>query len=221
MELEKLKDIWKEQEKKIDRNWKLNLELLRTSNLDKVKSKMNNLTWITAITLVFYIVMAIFFAFFAFENIQTIHFAIAGFVLSGWSILIATGSMRQLSIIDKIDYTESVPVLQKKMESLKLIILKYIQLAQWILPLYLAFVIFWFKVLFDFDIIASTGKIWLILQLILSATFVPISVWLHRKLRPKNISKKWMNTLMEGAGNQVYDAIEFIKRIEEFEKTKD
>lgn len=51
MNMEELKHIWKEQEKKIDRNWKLNVEMLRNTNLDKAESKINSLTWITAITL--------------------------------------------------------------------------------------------------------------------------------------------------------------------------
>lgn len=219
--MEELKHIWKEQEKKIDRNWQLNVEMLRNTNLDKAKSKMNSLTWITAITLSFYLLMAMFFAIFAFKNLQTAHIAISGFVLTIWSLLIAVGAIKQLSAIQKIDYTEPIPILQKKLESLKLIILKYLQLAQWIIPLYLAFVVFWVKVLFNFDIIVNAGKTWLIVQLILSISLIPLSVWLHKKLSPKNISKKWVSSILKGAGSQVSEAIEFIKRIDEFKRNQD
>lgn len=221
MELEELKYIWEKQEKKIDLNWKLNVEMLRNTNLDKAKSKMNSLTWITAITLSFYLLMAMFFMTFTFKNLGATHLLLSGIVLTLWSLLIATGSIKQLSAIQKINYTEPIPELQKKLESLKLVILKYLQLAQWILPLYLAFVIFWFKVLFDFDILANAGRTWLIVQIVVSSALIILSLWLHKKLQPKNISKKWINTIMKGAGSQISEALDFIKRIEEFEKNQD
>lgn len=217
MEIEELKSIWKQQEKKIERNWQLNLKLLKSVNLDKAKSKMNSLTWITLITLCFYLMMGLFFLIFAFRNWGTPHFAISGLVLTVWSVIIATGSLKQLSSIQKINFALPVPELQRKMESLKLIILRYLQLAQWIIPFYLALVIFWLKVLFDFDIVNSAGEKWLFIQLILSLTLIPLSLWFHRKLRPKNINKKWVNLLMKGAGGQISEAIDYIQRINEFE----
>lgn len=221
MEIEELKSIWKQQEKKIERNWQLNLELLKSANLDKAKSKMNSLTWITLITLSFYLMMGLFFIIFAFRNWETTHFAISGLVLTVWSVIIATGSLKQLSSIQKIDFSLPVPELQSKMEYLKLIILRYLQLAQWIIPFYLALVIFWLEVLFDFDIVNNAGETWLLIQVVLSLTLIPLSFWFHKKLRPKNINKKWVNLLMKGAGSQISDAIDCIQRINEFEKDSD
>jgi hypothetical protein len=220
MELEQLKQIWTKQEEKIDRNWQLNIEILRNTNLDKAKSKMNNLTWVTAITLSFYLLMALFFLIFTLKNSETLHFALSGGVLTIWSLLISTGAIKQLNLIQKIDYADPIPVLQKKLETLKLIILKYVRLAQWIIPLYLAFVVFWFKILFNFDIIANAGKNWLIVQVIISMLFIPLSIWIYQKLHPKNISKKWINTIMKGAGSQISDALDFIDHIERFEKIR-
>jgi hypothetical protein len=218
MELDDLKDIWKQQEEKIDHQWQLNVKTLKQTNLDKAKSKLRSLSWVVSITLLFYLLMAMFFMIFGFRNLEIGYFALSGFVLSLWSLLVATGSIGQLRAIHKIDYTEPIPILQTKLEKLKLIILKYLQLAQWIFPFYLSFVIFWSKVLFDFDIVANAGNTWLLIQLIFSICLIPVSIWLHRKLRPENINKKWITTLMLGSGSQVSDAIAFIKRIEAFEK---
>ncbi|MGH1365154.1 MAG: hypothetical protein ACRBF0_16455 [Calditrichia bacterium] len=218
MDLDNLKQAWQKQEKQLQNSWKLNLELLRTINLDKAKSRMDSLTRITAITLVFYLGSALLFAFFAVQNIGKMQFVLSGGLLAFWASLIASGSMRQLGLIAQIDYSEPIPVLQKKLETLKLVILRYLRLGVWILPFYMAFVVIGFKVLLGIDIIAFGDTKWLIVQAMLSIAFIPLTIWLYKKLSPENINKEWVNTLLKGAGSQISDALECIKKIEQFEE---
>ena len=131
MELSELKSTWLAYEKKLDRTWKLNLQLLRTTNLDKAKSKIKRLTWIVGTTLVFYLILSLFLLFFAIQHIMTPHMAAAGIVLTVWALAIAIGAMQQLALISRLDYAAPVTTLQKKLESLRLIILKYFRLAIW------------------------------------------------------------------------------------------
>jgi len=218
MDLDDLKQAWQKQEKQLKNSWQLNLELLRTINLDKAKSRMDSLTRITAITLAFYLGSALLFAFFAVQNMGKLQFVLSGGLLAFWSGLIATGSMQQLGLIAQIDYSEPIPVLQKKLETLKLVILKYLRLGVWILPFFMVFVVVGFKALLGIDIITVGDTKWLIVQAIISIAFIPLTIWLYKKLSPENIDKKWMNTLLKGAGSQISEALECIKKIEQFER---
>ena len=82
----------------------------------------------------------------------------------------------------------------------------------------MAFQIVSAEVLFGYDIIKLAKADWLIWQAGLSIAFIPLAIWLHQKLSPKNIHKSWMNKVLKGNGSQITEAIEFIKEIEEFEK---
>ncbi|MDN5212046.1 hypothetical protein QQ020_08285 [Fulvivirgaceae bacterium BMA12] len=218
MELSELKNTWLAYEKKLDRTWKLNLQLLRTTNLDKARSKIQRLTWIVGTTLAFYLLSSLFLLFFSIQHITIIHMAAAGIILTVWSLAIAIGAMQQLALINQLDYAAPVTTLQKKLEVLRLIVLKYFRLAIWILPFYMAFQIVSAEVLFGYDIIKQAKENWLIWQAGLSIAFIPLTIWLHQKLNPKNMHKSWMKKVLKGNGSQITEAIEFIREIEKFEK---
>lgn len=220
MELDDLKKMWVAQEEKLNRNWNLNLELLRKINLDKAKSKLQSLVWINSITLASYIAFALFFINFSIQNWPVIHYVISGGILAIWSIGIAIGAIKQLESILQIDYAAPVLILQKKLEQLKTMVIKYFRLAIWILPFYMVFVILFNELLFNFDIVSHADKTWLTAQWIFSIILVAPTVWMYKKLNPTNWDTSWMKTLLKGNGTQITDAMDFIHEIETFEKQK-
>jgi len=219
MELDDLKNLWREQEKQLQENWALNFQLLRTLNLDKAKSRLKSLTRVTVAMLIFYICAALYFIYFAIEYGSEPQFAIAGGILSIWAISIAGGAMHQLDRIADIDYSEPIPVLQRKLESLKLIVLRYIRLGAWITPFYFSFIIVGFKSLFGVDIIMVGDPTWLTVQAGITLAFIPLTIWIYRKLSPRNISAAWMEKVLKGNGSQITEALKFLEEIERFEKS--
>ena len=219
MESDNLKQIWSGIDQKLDRNWKLNLDIIRNIKLKNAKSRMTTLLWIKGITLAFYIFFAILFIQFSISHRAVIYQAAAGIILAVWTIAICIASVHELLIITQIDYSASIPVLQKKLIGLKLVIIKYFRLAVWILPLNFAFIILLFNLVFGIDIVAIGDKTWIMSNVILSIfVFIPLSLWLHNKLVPKNAGTKWMNSLLRGNGSQITDALNFLAEIEDFEK---
>ena len=71
------------------------------------------------------------------------------------------------------------------------------------MPLYFAFVILLFKVAWNLDIVVMGNQGWILSNVILSIAFIPVAIWAHRKLSPKNAETKWMNNLLRGNGSQV------------------
>lgn len=219
--LEDFKKTWTKIDQKLDRNWKLNLEIIRRSNIDKSKSKMKNLVWIKAISLAFCLFFTILFIVFSVSNWGTIHLATAGITLATWTLSICVASIHELGLITQIDYSSSIPELQKRLSRVRLAIIKYIRLGVWIAPLYFAFIILFFKIAWNLDIVAVGDQKWILSNIILSIAFIPAAIWAHRKLSPKNAEAKWMNNLLQGNGSQITSALALIKEVEEFESSSE
>lgn len=219
MELDNLQEIWQGLNQKLDRNWNLNLDIIRESKLDKVRHKMQQLVCIKALALAFYGGFGFFCVSFAATHWGTPHFVVTGIILGIWAFAITATAIHELTLILRLDYNAPVTALQKQLIALRLTIINYLRLAVWIFPLYFCFVILFFYLPFGVDIVAVGSKAWLISNGILSlVVFLPLTIWMHRKLRPENADKKWMQRLLKGNGSQVAEALHFLQEIERFEK---
>lgn len=219
MEKQDVNSLWNTLEIKLDRNWKLNLELIRRTNLDRIKKKMSGLTWVVGITLAFYGIATLYFISFTANNLTSPFVALSGIILAIWTLSISIASIHELELISRVDYAKPIVDVQKNLNKLKLAIIRYFRLGVWILPFSFVFIIVFFKVLFNLDIAAEADRNWIIWnQVIIIGLFLPFTIWAHRKLSPQNADKEWMNKLLKGNGSQVNDAIVLLKEIEEFEK---
>ncbi len=123
-------------------------------------------------------------------------------------------------MIIQVNYADSLPILQKRLIRARLAIIKYIRLGVWVFPLNFGFIILFFHFLFGVDIVAVGDRTWIIGNIIFNTiVFVPLAIWAHLKLSPKNADKKWMNRQFRGNGSQITDAIKFLDEIEDFEKS--
>lgn len=216
--MDDLQKIWAGLDAKLDRNWKLNLELIRQTNLDRVQRKMTNLTWIKSLGLISYLLSLFFFISFTVSNWGTIHIVAAGIILSMWTLAGAITFIRELAMITKIDYAAPITDLQKTLSKIKGTLISHIRVAVWIAPLYFVFIIVFFKVLLGLDIVTIGDQNWIIANVLFSLLVVtPLAIWAHVKLSIKNADKKWMNALLRGNGSQIMDAMGFLKEIQEFE----
>jgi len=218
--LEEIKLLWGAYEHKLDRNYKLNLELLKRTNLDKAKSKITKLTWVTGLTLAFYITATFLLVVFTIANFSSPYIAASSGMLAFWTLLICIAAVHELELISRIDYSSPITDLQRSLSQLKLVIIRYMRLAVWIFPLYMVFVVLFFKVLFGVDIVSGADTSWLLGQIPVMAVFAAGALWAHKKLSPKNADKPWMNKLLSGNGSQITDALTLLSEIEEFEKEK-
>lgn len=221
MELEQLKTLWQGLDEKLDRNWKLNLELIKQSNLDKARKKMNSLIWLKGLEISFYGAFTAVFVYMTVVNWPSLGLAGTGIVFAIWTLSICIGAVHELVMITEIDYAEPVATLQKKLIRIRLAIIKYLRLAVWILPFYFGFVILFFKVLWNVDIVAVGDPDWIKWNLVIAVVlFLPLAIWMHIKLNPKNANKKWMHSLLRGMGSQINDALHLLDEVENFEKDR-
>ncbi|NBC04628.1 MAG: hypothetical protein GVY20_13100 [Bacteroidetes bacterium] len=218
MDLSNLQQTWNRFEKKLDQNRQLNLYLLRKVNLEKTKSKLSSLIWQQALTIIFYLIAGSWFIYFSAFHWGNWTSMFSGGILAVWSFIATASAIYQLQLILNLDYSKPVIQLQKKLMTLKTSIIRNLRLAGWVLPFYMAFVVVGFQVLFGVDIIHEMEPQVLVWNGIFSVTLIFVSLWIHKKLSPKNADKDWLNWLIQGSGSQVNEALEFLKEIDEFEK---
>lgn len=217
-----IEQTWALLEAKLERNWRLNIEAIKRVNLDKARNKMKQLMWIKAITIAFYFFFMILFVSFTVTNIESIHLASTGIIFSIWTLAVCITSIHELHLITSIDYSGSIQEMQKRFSHIKLVIIRYLRLGVWVVPLYFGFIILIFKTILGIDIVEVGDPAWITANVIVSIVlFVPFAIWATLKLNPKNAEKKWMNKLLRGNGDQITYALEMIKEVNEFENEKE
>ena len=218
MELDKLQTMWQALDEKLDRNWQLNLSLIRKANLDKAKRKMKGLTWVTSLSLAFYALITSYFIRLTLYNWSSPYLAGSFLIVAAWSLFISYTAIRELQLILQVDYSKPILEVQKQLVQVRLAILRYLRILVWMLPFSFVFVALFFKFLFGIDITAEAPLDWILWNIaICIVLFTPLSYWLYRKLDPKHADEEWMRKFFQGSGSQVSDAIAFLREIEEFE----
>jgi len=214
-----IQQLWSQLSDKLDRNWKLNLEVIKSTNLGKAKKKMTSLIWILAFTLLFYGAASYLLIKMIVLNWGSTPIVVSGIILAVWTLMICIGTVQELELISRLDYSQPVTVLQKQLGQIRLIIIKYFRLISWILPFSFAFIPPFFMVLFGIDITAEAPINWMVWNVVIViALFLPITLWINKKLSIKNADKDWMQSVLKGSGSQINEAIVLLQEIEKFEK---
>jgi len=201
MELEDLKNIWAEHNKKLDKNLKVNTYLLKTTTLEKTRGLMGNFKFETIFELIVNVLFYIFLMGFIADHIFEAKFLIPAIILQIMMILSIIWNIYSLNVLSKINYSIPIAVIQKKMERLRLYTIREINLLLIIIPIVTpCFVIVLLKGLIGFDAYIYY-KIWFY-PLITTVLITPVIVWLLRKFPDKKME----------------EAIRFLDEIKEFEE---
>lgn len=217
MESINIQDLWKQNEQLLESTRKLNGTLLREIKLDKSKSSVKRLLLLPVGTLIFYSFLALYGLYFMVAHWGTWYFMLAGGAIVFFSTWFVVASIGQLKRILSLDYDVPIVTLQRKLVQLKIAIVQNLRIAAYLLPFGPFVGLFFFKVIFDIDLmevlnyntIVSFGIVTIVLEI--------MSLLILRALRPKNSSEKWLNWLLQGSGSQVDEALGFLEQIKEFE----
>ncbi len=218
MENLNIQEIWKQNETLLMNTRKLNETLLREVKLDKAKSSLRSMLFLPVSTLILYIIMASYGLNFAFVNREVWYFAFSGVIISVFSVMLVVASVRQIKQILSLDYNAPILQLQKDISRIKVSIVYNFKIVAWLLPFGSFVGLFFFKVLFDVDLVALGGYNIILSFCITTLVLEVLSLLMLRALQPKNINKKWLNWLLKGNGSQVDEALGFFNEIKAFEQ---
>jgi hypothetical protein len=221
MELQELKDLWRQHDEKLARQVKLNMHLLKKIELKNTRSALRKATLDPVFSLIFGFFMLIPLVPFIYNHIQQLQYAGPATGLALYALLLVIDSISRLSIIDAIDYDGSVIQIQQQVERLSIHNLRYT------LPLNISWGALWLfvpivclKGLGYFDIY-SLHQGWIMWDIaicsLLGIVFAGLAVWLSRHYNTDQITQPWLKKTMDQlAGRSLAKARASLKEIEDF-----
>ena len=221
MELQELKDLWQQQDDKLERQLKLNVHLLKKMELKNTRSALRTATIDPVLSLVFGLLILIPLAIFTFNHIRQLQYAGPAFGLGLYALLLIIDSISRLSIINQIDYDGPIIQIQRQVEKLSIHNLRYT------LPLNCCWIILWLLATivalkafanFDFYSLHHGWVAWnLAICSLLAIALAALAIWLVRKHKRDQITHPWLNkTLNQLAGRSLAKARTALSEIEDF-----
>ncbi len=223
MEATEIQNLWKKYDEKLERNWKLNLKLVKDMNLQKAKSSMRTFTLLKVLSIVFQMMIANFLISFIIDNFHDISLTIPAYVLAVLTYIALFWNFYQLGLIFTINYGKSIVFIQKKIEKLKILKLRYNK--------YLFYGSYPYVFLMTFTILHIDLKYlpikWLIPNLVLVILWIPLCNWLIKKYNSRDLTSSFWKSLRndssltpESASKTLNNSLRFLNEIQQFEQTK-
>jgi hypothetical protein len=218
MELDELKQTWSEHARKLDRILSLNLQGLKTAQLDKTKSALGRFKAFRLFEMLVGLVFLVPLGSYIADRISVRTLAIPALIVAASILVPVIASIRQLILLGRISYADPVTAIQRKLEEIKLHYLRSFRLPVLMLPLYMAYVVVGLNLFFGVDVLAHPDASFLWANLAFSLILVVPAVWILRNLSFKNVDNPVIRALVHGnGGKQMIAAVEFLKALQEFE----
>jgi hypothetical protein len=218
MELDELKQDWTEHARKLDRILSLNLQGLKTAQLDKTRSALGRFKAFRFREMVVGIFVLVLLGSYIAGRISIPTLAIPAFIVAVSFLVPVIANIRQLILLERISYADPVTTIQRKLEEIKLHYLRSFRLPVLMLPLYMAYVAVTFDLFFGIDVLANAKAGFLWANLAVSLIFVAPAVWVLRNLSFKNTDNPVIRAFVHGnGGTQMVAALEFLTALQEFE----
>lgn len=220
MEVDDLKKVWAEYDRKLDTNIRLSRQLLMATNLNRVRTPLRRLALFLGVELVIQFAVVVALGSFIYENIATPRFALPGVALDVFAIAILIAMVRQIAGALQIDYDKPIAIIQKQLGELRVFRIRYIQgiflLATlvWTPLLIVALKGFW-----GLDAYRLFGTAYLVANLLVGLAIIPLGVWLSRKFSERMDRSPLIQRFMRDlAGYNLNAATGFLATLSKFEE---
>lgn len=219
MELHELQQAWQQYDRKLDRHIKLNQQVLQEINRNKAQSRLRNLLIIRAIESVFFLGVMLILGNFMAQHWEHPPLLLSALVLNIFTIIGFSGSIGQIILIFRLDYSQPILAIQKKLKQIEAHLIQNLRLLLLSIPFYLAYLLIGFRALWGVDLYTHGNPTWWIAQIAFSVALIPVALWLYRKIHFRNMHIAWVRSFIYGAGGQsVEKALRLLGDLEEFEQ---
>ena len=221
MELQELKDLWRQHDQKLDQQIQLNTRLLKNMELNNTRSALRQTTFDPIFGIVFGALMIVPLGSFIFNHIAQLKYAGPACALVLYALLLIIDSVYRLTSIKKIDYDGPVAQIQQHLEKLRIHNMRYTLILNG------SWAVLWFfvpivalKGLANFDFY-TPHQGWILWNLaICSAIGLAITafgIWLARRFSADQITRPWLKNLADTlAGRNLARAKASLREIEDF-----
>ena len=220
MELDALKEKWAEYDRKLDVSIRLNRQLLMAANMNRLRSPLRRFAFSVGLGGLIGLIGPVILGRFIYQHWAEPRFALPAVVLHLWVIASVAASIRQMAMALRIDYDQPIAVIQKQLESLRVL---RIRVTQWALLTgqvvwWIPFLIVALKGLWDLDAYKLFGTAFLLTNLAVGLAIIPLAIWASKKFGDRMGRSPIIQRLMrELAGYNLNAATARLATLSEFE----
>jgi hypothetical protein len=203
MELDELKEKWAEHDRKLDQSIRLNRQLMRDTYTRRAKAALWRLAAMLALGSILMLVVIVSLGAFTARYWSMPKFTIPAILLDVAAIAALAALNAQIGMALKIDYTQPIAAIQKRLETLRLFRVRYIQAilvtaALLWMPLFIVAM----KGFFDADVYRLFATAWIVTNVAFGFVVLALGIWLSKKYRPDagynlNAAAGFLSTLAE------------------------
>jgi hypothetical protein len=183
MDLDTLKATWTEHNRKLDISIRLNRRLLLAANMNRVRSPLHRFAFLVGVGALVGLIGPVILGQFIYQHWTEPRFALPAILLDIWSIASVAASIRQMAMALRIDYDQPITVIQKQIESLRILRIRIIRWALltgqlvWWTP----FLIVALKGFLNVDAYQTLGAAYLLSNVAFGLAVIPLAIWVSRK----------------------------------------
>jgi serine/threonine-protein kinase len=186
MELEELKDLWNESNRKLEASSRLNTPLFAQWNLRKADTSLKRLARGITFELIVNLAGIFLLGWFAADHVHEPSFFIPAATLGVYAIALAAAGARQLFEVRSLDYDEPVVAIQDRLQRLRLARIRATMGTLLFAPLmWVPLLIVATRGFFGVNIYAVASPAWLAVNVLFGLAAIPIAVVIARALRPR------------------------------------
>jgi len=221
MEERSIDNLLQSYNNKADDTWlmnvmKLNMDCIVAMQTQKAKSALVSVTWFKIFTIIAGILWVWFLCCLLLYSLtpEKIFFVVSAGVIMLISAAAVVVYIKHIILIRQINNSNNVTNTQMKLAKLQTSALQIVR----ILFLQMPFHTTWFLTT---DMLAKAGTGILIFQILITAAFTFLAVWLYRNISLKNADKKWFKILFSGKEwTGVIKAMAFVQEIDDFKNDR-
>jgi hypothetical protein len=222
LDLDEMKKQWAEHDRKLDESIRLNRRLLSMTNLNGARSAMKRMALFVGLEAAVQFAVVVALGSFIYDHIGMVRFALPAAALDVFAIAILIAMIRQIACGLQIDYNKPIAVIQKQLEDLRVLRIRYIQGTFLVATLaWTPLMIVTLKGFWGLDAYRLFGTAVLVSNLLVGLAIIPLALWLSKRFSDRMGRSPFVQRLMKDlAGYNLNAADSFLAKLSQFEDEK-
>jgi hypothetical protein len=219
MDLDELKTLWQEKDRKLDATVRLNRQLLREVVLGKAETALERLSLFLWVELMLNAGGTIMLGWFLFDHLAEPRFLLPALALQAGLVVLIVAAGRQLAALAGIDYDAPVVEIQRRLATLRAERIRTMKWTLLLAPLaWVPLCIVGMKGLFDVNAYTTFSIPWLVANLVFGLLVIPTGVWASRRYADRLGHWPIARRLLRDIGGQNLAAAQiFLNSLSEFD----
>jgi hypothetical protein len=219
LDLDEMKKQWAGHDRKLDESIRLNRQLLSTTKLNGARSAMQRMAAFLGLEAAAQLAVVVALGSFIYEHLAMVRFALPAAALEVFAIAILVAMIAQIAVGLQIDYDKPIAVIQKQLEDLRVLRIRYIQ------GIFLAATLAWTPLMivalegfWELDAYRRFGTAFMVSNLLVGVAIIPLALWLSRRFSDRMGRSPFIQRLMKDlAGYNLNAAAGFLTTLSQFE----